>query len=113
MDNYLHQLTIQSVAEKLRLPKSTIRYWEKEFSGLIAPERTSGGQRRYSVKDVAVLEAIRDLKKSGLPLARIKQRLMNRDTVENGLDPGLIDQLAETIAGAVRREIYNLLKQGS
>lgn len=109
----MQKLTIQAVSERLQLPKSTIRYWEKEFSGLITPQRTPGGQRRYSVKDMAVLEAIRDLKNSGMPLAQIKDRLMTDRSVDNGLDPTLIDQLADSIAGAVRREIYNLLKQGN
>jgi DNA-binding transcriptional MerR regulator len=104
-------MTIQDVAEKLQLPKSTIRFWEKEFSSLIQPQRTSGGQRRYSVKDMAVLEAIRDLKKSGLSLIQVKDRLTNRAKVDKGLDPVLIDQLADSIAGAVRREIYNLFRQ--
>jgi DNA-binding transcriptional MerR regulator len=30
----------------------TLRYWEREFSGLLNPERTAGGQRRYRPEDI-------------------------------------------------------------
>lgn len=112
MNNLMQKLTIQVVSERLQLPKSTIRFWEKEFSDFITPERTSGGQRRYSIKDMAVIEAIRDLKQSGLSLAQIKARLTSNAQVDQRLDPSLADQLADSIAGMVRREIYNLLRQG-
>ncbi|MFZ1983544.1 MAG: MerR family transcriptional regulator [Desulfatitalea sp.] len=113
MKNLLESKTIQLVSQQLQLPKSTIRYWEKEFAGIVTPERTPGGQRRYSTKDVAVLQTIRDLKADGLSLVQIKKQLMDRFTINKSIDPLLIDRLTQTIAGAVSREIYNLLKQGS
>lgn len=105
-------MTIQAVSERLQLPKSTIRYWEKEFAGFIAPERTAGGQRRYSTKDLAVLEAIKDMKRNGHSLAQIKARMMGVQDIGAGIDPPLIDQLTETIVDAVRREIALLFKGG-
>lgn len=30
----------------------TLRYWEREFAGLLNPERTPGGQRRYRPEDI-------------------------------------------------------------
>lgn len=114
MNNRLmHTLTIQSASERLQLPKSTLRYWEKEFSAIITPERTPGGQRRYSVKDLAVFEVIKDLKKKGLSLTQIKTHLTEGGHPGNGIDPEMINQLTETIVGAVRRELFNLLKQGN
>lgn len=108
----MQNLTIKAVSERLQLPKSTIRYWEKEFSNLIKPKRTQGGQRRYSVKDMAIIEAIRDLKRSGLSLSQIQERLGDNSVSGNRLDPVLADQLADSIAGVVRREIINILKYG-
>jgi len=113
MKKLLDSETIQTVSQQLRLPKSTIRYWEKEFAGLVTPERTPGGQRRYSAKDMAVLQTIRDLRESGLPLVQIKKHLMNRNIIDRGIDPLLIKQLTQTIADAVSRELCNLLRQGS
>lgn len=52
---------IQEVSKKLDVPKSTIRFWETEFPGLIQPARTSGGQRRYTESDVKNLTKIREL----------------------------------------------------
>lgn len=52
---------IKSVSEMLEVPKSTLRFWEKEFSDLVQPTRTSGGQRRYSGKDIHYLKRIKRL----------------------------------------------------
>ena len=40
-------LSIAEISNKLKIPKHTLRFWEKEFHGMIVPLRTQGGQRRY------------------------------------------------------------------
>lgn len=55
------QVKIRQVSEKLEVPVSTIRYWQREFGNFISPVRTNGGQRRYTEKDVAVFARIREL----------------------------------------------------
>jgi UDP-N-acetylglucosamine 4,6-dehydratase len=52
---------IQKVSDKLEVPRSTIRYWEKEFPQLVNPKRTNGGQRRYSEQDISNLQKIKNL----------------------------------------------------
>jgi len=52
---------IQEVSRKLQVPRSTIRYWETEFSELVKPGRTDGGQRRYSEKDIDNLIQIKKI----------------------------------------------------
>ncbi|MBC8392232.1 MAG: UDP-N-acetylglucosamine 4,6-dehydratase (inverting) [Deltaproteobacteria bacterium] len=52
---------IQEVSEKLQIPKSTIRFWEKTFSNFIQPGRTNGRQRRYSDSDIDYLKKIKRL----------------------------------------------------
>lgn len=52
---------IQEVSEKLEVPRSTIRYWETEFSDLVRPKRTNGGQRRYSEEEIHNLTQIKNL----------------------------------------------------
>ncbi|MBC8433886.1 MAG: UDP-N-acetylglucosamine 4,6-dehydratase (inverting) [Desulfobacterales bacterium] len=52
---------IQKVSDKLEVPRSTIRYWEKEFPQLVNPKRTNGGQRRYSEQDIGNLHKIKNL----------------------------------------------------
>lgn len=60
MDNKM-ELRIQQVSEKLQVPKSTIRYWGSEFSDIVNPKRTNGGQRRYSEDDIVSLHKIKRL----------------------------------------------------
>ena len=60
--------TIQQLSTKLNIPKPTLRFWEKEFEGILLPLRTKGGQRRYAPEHVAVIEEIKMLKKAGLRL---------------------------------------------
>lgn len=52
---------IQEVSEKLQVKRSTIRYWETEFSDLVRPKRTNGGQRRYSEEDIDNLRQIKNI----------------------------------------------------
>ncbi|MFH2019570.1 MAG: MerR family transcriptional regulator [bacterium] len=49
--------TISEVAEKLNLNAKTLRRWEE--SGKFTPPRTLGGQRRYSLLDLQILDAIK------------------------------------------------------
>jgi DNA-binding transcriptional MerR regulator len=39
----------------------TLRYWEKEFSYFLDPERTNGGQRRYRPEDIQKVFLIKRL----------------------------------------------------
>ncbi|HUU40737.1 MAG TPA: UDP-N-acetylglucosamine 4,6-dehydratase (inverting) [Desulfatiglandales bacterium] len=52
---------IKDVSQKLQVPRSTIRYWEKEFSGILKPQRSLGMQRRYSEEDIDNLRRIKRL----------------------------------------------------
>ena len=83
--NYQEQaMTIQQVSEKLDVPKPTLRFWEREFEGILVPLRTNGGQRRYAPEHVSVIEEIKMLKKAGLSLVDIKRKL------GKGIDDSLI-----------------------
>ena len=52
---------IGAVAQLLDLKVHVIRYWEKEFKPFIKPQKTSGGQSLYSVKDLEHFYKIKDL----------------------------------------------------
>jgi UDP-N-acetylglucosamine 4,6-dehydratase len=73
MENTL--LSIQEVSDRLRVPKHTLRFWEKECQGLFEPLRTPGGQRRYTPEDISIIEEIKKLRKRGKGLAEIKRIL--------------------------------------
>lgn len=51
---------IKEIGLELGVPVSTIRYWQKEFADFVNPERTDGGQRRYSRQDVEKFSQIKE-----------------------------------------------------
>src|SRR6218665_2713725 len=65
------EYTIKQVGEKLNLPISTLRYYDRE--GLMPLlKRTESGIRKYSETDIAWLELVCCLKNTGMPLEEIK-----------------------------------------
>ncbi len=46
------------------IPKPTIRFWEKEFTEYLKPQRTSGNQRRYDEEMISRIEKINFLVKA-------------------------------------------------
>lgn len=130
-------ITIQQVSQKLDVPKPTLRFWEKEFEGILVPLRTNGGQRRYAPEHISVIKEIKMLKKAGLSLIEIKGKLgkgiddllIGRfDDWEKGRDGGQmsgagsqgsgngrtegIDLLADRVAQVVRLEVLRFFHRG-
>ena len=105
--------TIQQISRKLDIPKSTLRFWEKEFDGLLTPIRTRGGQRRYSEEHVKILSRISMQKKEGMSLDQIKNKFLQSDAGRpNYSDSEYIDLLADRVAGLVKEEVYRFLLEG-
>jgi DNA-binding transcriptional MerR regulator len=68
------ELTIGDVARETGLSVHALRYYERE--GLMLSQhvpRGSGGHRRYSEQDVRWLGICTRLRKSGMPLAKIRR----------------------------------------
>jgi len=95
----MHYLTIQQLSQKPNIPKHTLRFWEKEFVGILVPSRTNGRQRRHTSEDVSLIERINGLRKGGMSLTGIRERLSDNDKGEyqnsykidllaNGVSPG-------------------------
>lgn len=111
MEKSEHLLSIQQVSRKFDIPKSTIRFWEKELNGLIVPYRTSGGQRRYTADSAAMIGRIKDLREKGFCLAEIKQNLAfseNLPSRSQGFKN--IDRLAERLSEVIKNEVFQFLK---
>ncbi len=71
---------IKEVSDRLNLPISTIRYWEREFEGILTPARTEKGQRRYSRREIKTLETIKRLVHfEGKSIVEAKEFLEIRD----------------------------------
>jgi len=110
MNIHNEYLTISQLSSRLKVSTPTLRYWEKEFPGILVPLRTKGGQRRYTTEHIAIIEEIHTLKKAGLRLAEIKQKLRsgNGPTLP---DVNGIDLLAERVAEAVKLEVHRFFSR--
>lgn len=97
-------LTIHQVSQKARIPKHTLRFWEKALDGILVPLRTNGGQRRYTPEHLLLLEEVKRLKRKGLSLAEIRTELSNNHRSLS--DPSTLDLLAEHITEAVRTTLH-------
>ncbi|MGH3733057.1 MAG: heat shock protein transcriptional repressor HspR [Acidimicrobiales bacterium] len=68
----VHAVYVISVfAELAGVHPQTLRNYER--SGLLHPERTSGGSRRFSEEDLAALRRIQDLTNEGVNLEGVKR----------------------------------------
>jgi MerR family transcriptional regulator/heat shock protein HspR len=85
----VHAVYVISVfAELAGVHPQTLRNYER--SGLLHPQRTSGGSRRFSEEDLAALRRIQELTNEGVNLEGVK-RIM-------ALEAQLDDLLAEMAA---------------
>lgn len=80
---------------------SSLRFLERE--GLLTPQRTAGGHRVYSDRDIERVALIKEWQRQRLSLGEIRERLAASDRLE---DPGAISArfleqaLARDLAGA-------------
>lgn len=65
--------SISVAAELAGLHPQTLRIYERK--GLIEPTRTSGRSRRYSDRDIALLQRIQELTNDGVSLAGVRRIL--------------------------------------
>jgi MerR family transcriptional regulator/heat shock protein HspR len=61
---------ISVAAELAGVHPQTLRIYERK--GLVRPKRTSGNTRRYSDRDIELLQQIQDLTQHGINLAGVK-----------------------------------------
>ncbi len=102
--------SIEEVSLKLKIPKHTLRFWEKAFEGIFVPHRTPGGQRRYTFDNIARIGQIKELRKKGMRLPEIKREFTNDDN-GNLLNSSKADLLANKLAEVVKTEIYSFFKR--
>jgi len=83
-------LSISDVARKTGIPVTTLRFYERELSGLFHIRKTAGGHRRYAESDVERFATVRRLTETdGLGLAEVRRAVLSRgdgDAVREALD---------------------------
>ena len=110
MDHLEQLFTIQQISRKLNIPKPTLRFWEKELDGIINPLRTPGGQRRYTIEHLSIIQKINRMRKQGMRLSEIKTKLNNLNAeMKLPTNPVDLDVLVERVSQVVKSEIYRLL----
>ena len=61
MDEHKVYYSINEVSEQVGVPASTLRYWEKQFSG-ITPRKDGHGNRYYRQSDIDLVKQIKYLR---------------------------------------------------
>ena len=79
-------ISIGQLAERTGLSVSAIRYYETQ--GLIASERSSGGQRRFLRSDIRRLSFVLIAQQVGFTIEQIREQL---DKLPNGRTPNKSD----------------------
>ncbi len=99
-------LYIISVAAELAgVHPQTLRIYERK--GLIEPSRTSGRSRRYSDRDIALLQRIQELTNDGVSLAGVR-RILELEA-ELAAVQGEVSELHEALARA-REELQSAVR---
>ena len=80
--------TVGEMAQKLGVPTSTLRYYDKE--GLLPfVERSSGGIRMFRENDFEWLQVIRCMKKAGMSIKDIRQYIEHLTLMPEHFQPGV------------------------
>ena len=86
-------LNIAALTQRTGVPSDTIRKWEQRY-GVLHPERTAGGQRRYSELDVARVEWLKERIHEGYRIGEAAALLGAGDQVARTVDElrtGIVD----------------------
>ena len=92
---------ISDAANLVNVETHVLRYWEEELD-LTIP-RNEMGHRYYTDKDLEIFQKIKELKKEGLQLKTIKEKLHEKDGIppveENGISGEDISKQQKTEPG--------------
>jgi DNA-binding transcriptional MerR regulator len=105
--------TIQQVSSQCGVSKSTLRFWESKFRAHMSPDRSKGGQRRYSAEHVAVIALIKRLKVDGLSLDEIDARISSNRMAAAVAPAPSLEHLAARIAELVKHEVNLYLESAA
>jgi len=103
-------LNIAALARRTGVPADTLRKWEQRY-GVLQPERTGGGQRRYSDHDVARVEWLKERLAEGYRIGEAAS-LLGGATVEAARTPGELRRaIYDAAANADAEALRSLLDQ--
>src|SRR3954447_26188714 len=97
-------LNIAALAQRTGIAPDTLRKWEQRY-GVLHPERAPGGQRRYSERDVARVEWLKERLHEGYRIGEAAALLGGSETVARTTDElrdGIVAATAASDAIALR-----------
>lgn len=95
---------ISIAAELAGVHPQTLRVYERK--GLLSPQRTEGNSRRYSDRDIAVLQRIQELTNEGINLTGVMRIMeLEHDLAEAGRKYDRALQQVEILQDQVRQSI--------
>ena len=112
-------MSIREVSALTGAPPHTLRFWEKQMPDVLMPERTPGGQRRYSRQTIERVRAIKRLSdEKRLSLASIRSRLSSDNEAGKpafDLDRRVgaeraVDLIVDEVAGMLKEKLLDLLE---
>ena len=104
-------LNIAALARRTGVAPDTLRKWEQRY-GILRPQRTSGGQRRYSELDVARVEWLRARLAEGYRIGEAAALLGGDQRPPGAVSAeDLVDQLYAAAAAGDQQRLGTLLDQ--
>lgn len=116
-NNDLYFVPINEVAKRLDIPAHTLRYWEKQFGGLIKPTTGVAGRRYYRPEVVEKIATIKTLLYDrGMTIAGVKKMMHSGEFSETKIQdvsPKKIETISEKIDSDEIDTVIDLLNQAS
>ncbi|NUT56989.1 MAG: GAF domain-containing protein, partial [Thermoleophilia bacterium] len=103
-------LNIAAVARRTGVGADTLRKWERRY-GVLRPNRTSGGQRRYDERDVARVEWLRDRLGEGFRIGEAAALLESHPTDAESSTAGLRAAIVAAVGTLDARRVIALVEQ--
>ncbi len=103
-------LNIAALSRRTGIAPDTLRKWEQRY-GILRPARTSGGQRRYTERDVARVEWLRDRLNEGYRIGEAAHILGGAGADPAGCAEDLPDLLLAALAENDSGRLSSLLDQ--
>ncbi|MGG6312518.1 MerR family transcriptional regulator [Paenibacillus macerans] len=88
--------TISEVAEQTGLTADTLRFYEK-IGLVVSPDRGGGGQRMYTSVDIGKIRFLSHLKRTHMPLKKIREYVQRYDEQDEARCYDLLDEHRQTV----------------
>jgi len=108
--NEKNYYTIKEISGKTQVPEHTIRYWESKFK-LLRPLRLKSGHRRYTKRDIEILNDLKDLIFiKGYSLRGAKKVLFKKSAGVQGKINQIQSQQAIKFLEEIKKDLRDIIK---